>query len=237
RGREAFSGGGITSASDSDSSKPPPRKQAPKHQGSNHNSHPTSIAAPQAKPDSNSAASPSAIAPTRTVEAAPSQEPAKAVKVTQLSSLGDTPKQETGPKQQETEQHPEQPESEQPSKQQKTQQPPKQQETEQQPKQQVLEQQPEQRPIQQFDPLGGIACGKEEEKNREPEHMDEDGEPSQKDDPEDAHMALTPTERQARKEARQKKAQATKQQIQDKVPKALAGRTDKSHRKSSTKTG
>ncbi|KAG0276709.1 hypothetical protein BGZ96_003175, partial [Linnemannia gamsii] len=115
RGRAASSGGGVTSASDSDSSKPPPRKQAPHHQGSTRASRPTSTHEHQAKTVLNAAIAPSApsiskadhaVASVKSEQATPSQEPAKADEAAQLSSLGDTPKQQTDLQQQETPQQP-----------------------------------------------------------------------------------------------------------------------------------
>jgi len=56
------------------------------------------------------------------------------------------------------------------------------------------------------------------------------------DDPEDVHMGPSLRERQDRMVTIKQKKK-TQQQLADKVPKALASRTDKSYKKPSTKTG
>lgn len=217
RSRVAFSGGGVTSASDSDSPKPPPRKQAPQQKGSNLASRPTMIVAlNNNKKDVNSARSPSApsttkavpaLAPAKTDEATSSQESAKTVEATQLSSLGDAPKQQTDPQQQETEQQPEQ---------------------------QQLEQQSKQQSEQHLGPLAPaedaasppIALMEEDDRTEECviwEYEDE----------EDSHMSSKKEDKSAKAE----KQKALMAQLLDAAPKALGTRAARNHKKPTTKSG
>jgi hypothetical protein len=227
RGRDAFSGGEVTSASDSDTPKPPPRKQAPHRQGSNSASSSKSNGASQAKKDINSAAPSSAIstakaesarAPAESEKAASVQKPAKSDEATQISSAGDTPKQQTEPQQQEIEQQT--PEMKEPIVQQKEEEM-KQQEPIQQDRQQVQNHpldQSDETPLEEMDTTQELTLGEEV---TEDAHMSSKGEDAAM---EKGHKAA-------------KLLMAASQKQVDKSSKTLASRSTKIGKKTMTKTG
>jgi hypothetical protein len=98
------------------------------------------------------------------------------------------------------------------------------------------EQQPAHQPDQLIDPLGGLPCTQEDGKGAGQDHMDEEGVTIWENDPDDDDMSTALQDKQTKLEARQRKAQQTKQQIEQKASKALSGRTDRPHKKSHVKS-